>query len=137
MPDPMFGDCGQGFTDEYGITVIYFDDLFRKSINSSVEYQVFLQEQGEGKVWVLLKQEDYFIVSGTKNLKFSWEVKIKQFDSAMTRLEKYKEFDDRIDIVNTTIVNTENMLEKSVDQYIKQQEDLLYETTQQLYGNKY
>lgn len=98
MPTPMFGDIGEAITDEYGLCYIYIDDIFEKTVNTEIEYQVFLQKEGEGDVWVEKKEKTHFIVKGTSNLKFSWELKIKQRDFELERLElsnpDEKEFDD-------------------------------------------
>lgn len=98
MPTPMFGDIGEAITDEYGLCYVYIDDIFEKTVNTEIEYQVFLQKEGEGDVWVEKKEKTHFIVKGTSNLKFSWELKIKQRDFELERLElsnpDEKEFDD-------------------------------------------
>lgn len=88
---PMFGDVGCGVTDDTGVCFIPIDDVFRETVSSGIEYQVFLQEEGEGKLYVSEKTEDYFIVKGTKNLKFAWEIKAKQKDYEHTRLESAEE----------------------------------------------
>lgn len=86
---PMFGDIGEGITDQNGECYISFDDVFLESINSNCEYQVFLQKEGQGDLWVEEKAPQYFLVKGTENLKFAWEVKVKQRDYEYERLEVY------------------------------------------------
>lgn len=86
---PMFGDIGEGITDQNGECYISFDDVFLESINSNCEYQVFLQKEGQGDLWVEEKTPQYFLIKGTENLKFAWEVKVKQRDYEYERLEVY------------------------------------------------
>lgn len=69
---------------------VFFDDIFSESINPNMEYQVFLQKEGNGDLWVEEKTSQYFLVKGTENLKFAWEVKVKQKDYEYERLEAYR-----------------------------------------------
>lgn len=86
---PMFGDVGEGITDQNGECYVSFDDVFLESVNSNCEYQVFLQKEGQGDLWVEEKAPQYFLVKGTENLKFAWEVKVKQRNYEYERLEVY------------------------------------------------
>lgn len=86
-PSPMFGDIGEAQTDESGVCYIYLDDIFQETINTDIEYQVFLQKEGQGDLWVDSKESAYFIVKGTPRLKFAWEIKAKQKDFEYYRLE--------------------------------------------------
>ena len=101
MSSPMFGDIGEGRLDENGECLIDIDDIFNETISSQIEYQVFLQKEGQGDIWVEDKQFSYFVVKGTPGLKFAWELKAKQRDYEYERLEdadelEYKE-DDSIE----------------------------------------
>lgn len=89
LPTPMFGDIGEGITDQNGECYVSFDDVFLESVNSNCEYQVFLQKEGQGDLWVEEKASRYFLVKGTENLKFAWEVKVKQRNYEYERLEVY------------------------------------------------
>ena len=119
MPTPMFGDIGEAITDEYGLCYIYIDDIFEKTVNTEIEYQVFLQKEGEGDVWVEKKEKTHFIVKGTSNLKFSWELKIKQMDFELERLElsnpDEKEFDD---------IDYETQGQNFFKEYLRESEEL-------------
>ena len=86
-PTPYFGDIGTGKTDEHGEAVISIDDIFDETVNTNIEYCVFLQKEGQGDLWVEEKEHSYFIVKGTPNLKFSWEVKAVQKGYEMLRLD--------------------------------------------------
>ena len=87
MSSPMFGDTGEAQTDENGECYIFLDDIFKETVTTSIEYQVFLQKEGDGDIWVAGKNEEYFTVKGTPNLKFAWEIKAKQRDYELKRLE--------------------------------------------------
>lgn len=87
MPSPMFGDIGEGFLDENGECYVDIDDIFNETITSEIEYQVFLQKEGQGDLWVEEKTPTYFVVKGTPLMKFSWELKAKQLGFEKTRLE--------------------------------------------------
>lgn len=86
---PYFGDIGTGQTDENGDCYVFLDDVLRETIDTNHEYCVFLQKEGEGDIWVSEKAQDYFKVSGTAYLPFSWELKAKQIGYSTERLEKY------------------------------------------------
>lgn len=88
MPTPYFGDVGEGITDDDGICYIFLDDIFAETIDTNCEYQVFLQAYGEGTVYVNERNSSYFIVKGTPNMKFAWEIKAVQRDYEMYRLDE-------------------------------------------------
>ena len=79
-PTPMFGDCGSSQLNESGEDLVPLDDILLETINSGIEYQVFLQKEGTGDIWVESKTPLYFIVKGTPELKYSWEIKAVQRD---------------------------------------------------------
>lgn len=127
MPSPMFGDVGEGTTDSTGICIILFDDIFAETIATEVEYQVFLQTEGRGELWVAHKDVNTFTVTGTPNLKFAWEVKIRQRGFEGLRLEGY---DRRRD--NTDEIDYAQDGASIVCNYIREMEEQ-YEETDQLY----
>ena len=79
-PTPMFGDCGSSQLNESGEDLVPIDDILLETINSGIEYQVFLQKEGSGDIWVESKMPLYFAVKGTPELKYSWEIKAVQRD---------------------------------------------------------
>lgn len=85
MPLPMFGDCGSSRLNDLGEDIIPIDDIFLETVNTGIEYQVFLQKEGPGDIWVEAKEPQYFSVKGTSNLKYSWEIKAAQKDYEHTR----------------------------------------------------
>lgn len=86
-PTPMFGDVGLGQLDENGEATIAIDDIFNETVNTSIEYAVFLQKEGPGDVWVDEKTTLYFTVKGTPGLKFAWELKAVQKGYENRRLD--------------------------------------------------
>lgn len=88
-PKPYFGDIGEATLDENGICYIFVDDIFLETINTSCAYQVFLQKYGQGNVWVEERKPNYFLIKGTPNLKFGWELKARQLGYEMERLERF------------------------------------------------
>lgn len=102
MTSPIFGDIGTAETDENGECVISIDDIFYETINAGIEYQVFIQKEGQGDVWVSKKEETYFVVKGSPDLKFSWEIKAKQKDYEYKRTEP--------DLVEDKAIGIENLL---------------------------
>lgn len=88
MPSPFFGDIGEAETDENGLCYVQIDDIFKETILRNNKYNVFLQKEGCGDLWIEEKTADYFLVKGTPNLSFSWELKAKQADYPLERLEK-------------------------------------------------
>lgn len=86
-PTPMFGDVGLGQLDENGEATIAIDDIFNETVNTSIEYAVFLQKEGPGDVWIDEKTTLYFTVKGTPGLKFAWELKAVQKGYENRRLD--------------------------------------------------
>lgn len=87
---PYFGDIGQGTTDKNGECIVPIEAIFSETVDLDTEYQVFLQKEGPGDIWVQEKAKDHFTVKGTPGLKFAWELKAKQIDHGGKRLEEYK-----------------------------------------------
>lgn len=85
---PLFGDVGCGFIGEDGFCIVEIDNVFLETVNTKIEYNVFLQKEGDGDLWVDAKEQNYFVVKGTPNLKFSWECKVRQRDYEIIRMEE-------------------------------------------------
>lgn len=88
MATPVFGDIGEGVIDEDGSCYVSIDDIYTETIDQGSEYQVFLQKEGAGDLWIEEKNRQYFVVSGTPGLSFAWEIKAKQKGFETTRLEE-------------------------------------------------
>lgn len=117
-PTPLFGDIGEAVIDSDGLAYVDIDDIFSETIADKVEYQVFLQREGEGDCYIAEKAPRYFVIKGNPGLKVAWELKAKQRDYELTRLEQP---DSGLDEYEHTI-NDDLLL----DSYIKEQEELLY-----------
>lgn len=116
-PTPLFGDIGEAQLDEDGLCYVDIDDIFSETIADRVEYQVFLQKEGEGDCWISAKDPRYFVIQGTPNLKVAWELKAKQKDYELTRLEQSNRGLDEYEYDNA---------DTTLEAYITEQEDLLY-----------
>lgn len=114
-PTPMFGDIGEAVIGDDGLAYVDIDDIFSETIADKVEYQVFLQKEGEGDCYVAEKTPRYFVVSGTPNMKVAWELKAKQRGYELKRLESLESKLDEYEY------NTATM-----EDYITEQEALLY-----------
>lgn len=86
--EPYFGDIGEARTDENGQVRIDIDPLFAETVNTSCPYQVFLQPYCNGNFYVSERAENYFIVLGTPNGGFGYEIKAKQKGNENARLQK-------------------------------------------------
>ena len=117
-PTPLFGDIGEAVLDEEGLCYIDIDDIFSETITTKIEYQVFLQKEGPGDCWIADKQSGFFVIQGTPGLKVAWELKAKQADYKLERLELK---DNGLDEY-TNSYDQDSLLES----YIKEQEDMLY-----------
>lgn len=117
MPSPMFGDIGTGKIGGDGLCYVYFDPVFEETISTDCTYQVFLQKEGSGDLWVQEKAEGYFVVKGTPGLLFSWEAKARQRDYEYERMEV---FDD-------SAKEPESDYAALADAYIKEFEKEIYE----------
>ena len=112
---PYFGDLGYGMTDENGVCLIEIDDIFREIVGEQ-EYLVFLQPEGEGNLYVNKAEKccNYFIVRGTANLSFVWEIKSIQKEKQFTRFGTDSERGmldiDYTDLEETLISETNNPL---------------------------
>jgi phage minor structural protein len=88
MAEYYSGDLGSGKLDRNGECYIFIDDIFGETINTDVQYHVFLQKLGQGDLWIEERNALYFVVKGTPNLRFSWELKAKRDGYEYDRLEE-------------------------------------------------
>ena len=87
---PMFGDIGHGIIGDDGSCFVDIDDIFSETVDLVHEYYVFLQTYSNDRVFVKQKNPSYFVVSGIPGTEFDWEIKAKQRDYTLDRLEEYK-----------------------------------------------
>lgn len=83
---PMFGDVGEGKTDENGVCYVFIDPVVAESVNG--KYYVFIQEYGPDRLWVDSVENAFFVINGAPNTKFSWEIKAKQRGYENMRMER-------------------------------------------------
>lgn len=98
-PSPMFGDVGAAQIDETGKCLIFIDEKFAQTVDLEYLYDVFLTKYGPGDCYVSERTASYFIVEGTKNLKFAWEIKTIQRDYENLRLEEHERENDDTDYI--------------------------------------
>lgn len=127
-PTPMFGDVGCAQTNEEGVAIIDIDPVFAETISTGTEYQAFLQKEGPGDLWIQEKDESYFVVRGTPELKFSWELKCSQKHFEHLRLEE----ETQRTMVSKDINNAENdysdIIDGLVNDYDTEMEELINES---------
>ena len=115
--DALFEDVGDGQTDENGLCIIPLDAVFSETISLDIMYQVFLQKCGEGYLYISERHENYFVVKGTPNLAFCWNIKAKQKGYSKDRcidVDSRNAIDKSISNVEESITD----LEKNVDSII-------------------
>ena len=78
---------------------IYLEDKFIETIDTNTKYTIFLTKYGVGDIYVSDRQPDYFEVTGTPNLTFSWQLLATQRDYNSIRLDE--KTDSIIDKVNS------------------------------------
>lgn len=132
-PTPYFGDIGTGRTDETGICYVSIDDIFHETVNIGAGYSVFLQKEGLGDVWVEEKSSAFFVVKGTPNLPFSWEIKVIQKDYEYLRLEDC-ELQDEMDLDNYD-KGLQDIFEQELEEYDKEMEELINENFKVVSGD--
>ena len=86
---PYFGDIGSDKTDSNGYCKIEIENIFSQTIEMD-DYKVFIQECGDGKLYVE-KYDKYFLVKGTPDLDFDWEMKAIQKGYKNVRLQEKEE----------------------------------------------
>lgn len=107
---------------------------FSEAINANVEYSVFLQKEGPGDIWVESKDFAFFIVKGTPNLAFSWEIKAIQKNYEYLRLEDYEQR-GAMD-VSDGIEELMSIFEGNLKSYDKEMEELAYENLTIISGDQ-
>ena len=85
-PLPHFGDIGESITDDKGECSVDIDPKFLSAVKE--KYHVFIQPYGDAQLSVS-RYEKYFVVKGTPNTEFSYEIKAVQKDNDI-RFKKVK-----------------------------------------------
>ena len=128
-PTPLFGDLGCGRTNDKGIAIIDIDPIFAETVSADAEYQVFLQKEGSGDIWVEEKEQEYFVVKGTPNLKFSWEIKCMQKGFEHLRLNEESQIPTVSKDITNYEIDSENIINTTLYDYDKEMEELINESS--------
>lgn len=84
-----FGDIGESNTGDSGQVVIGIDRIFNETVNTNVQYQVFITPYSDAHVWVEQRYHNRFVVCSDKpNAEFGWEIKAKRKGYEDHRLRK-------------------------------------------------
>ena len=100
---PMFSDIGEGAIDETGKCIVYLDEVFIEAVDTECLYQVSLQAYGKGNCWLSKREPNYFVVEGTKNMTFGWEIKAVQRGYVNVRAEQLKSEEQQINYASDTM----------------------------------
>ena len=74
-----FGDIGENNTGSSSQVVIGIDRIFNETVNTDIQYQVFVTSYSDAHVWVEKRYNNRFIVCSDKpNAEFGWELKAKR-----------------------------------------------------------
>ncbi|MFT9372419.1 phage tail spike protein [Liquorilactobacillus hordei] len=93
-----FGDLGKTNTGSGSKVKIVMDSLFLETVNTNVDYHVFLSSYGNGYAWVSEQTETYFVIeSNVPNLQIGYEIKAKRLGYENNRLEIDKDFEDKFE----------------------------------------
>lgn len=95
---PYFGDIGHGVIGDDGSCYIDLDIVFAETVDTIQNYNIFLQSYSDKQVYVYRKEYDFFVVKGIPGTEFDWEIKAKQVDYSIERLDEYVDnFDNDTD----------------------------------------
>lgn len=129
-PTPMFGDIGEGRTDDTGKCIVFIDGVFEETIDTDIQYQVFLQAYGDGNAYVNERSPSYFVVRGTPGLAFGWEIKAVQKGYDTTRLESYEKpeyTESATDVTYQMLYDIESQKQDDAETTYQYLETLLYD----------
>ncbi|MFT8556554.1 hypothetical protein [Liquorilactobacillus hordei] len=97
-----FGDLGKTNTGSGSKVKVVMDKLFLETVNTNVDYHVFVSSYGNGYAWVSEQGRDYFIIeSNVPDLKVGYEIKAKRLGYESNRLEIDKDFEDKFETETT------------------------------------
>lgn len=84
-----FGDIGESNTGNQSKVTIGIDKIFNETINTNVQYQVFVTPYSDAHIWVEQRYHNRFIICSDKpNAEFGWEIKAKRKGYEDHRLRK-------------------------------------------------
>lgn len=84
-----FGDIGENNTGSQNKVTIGIDKIFNETVNTDIQYQVFVTPYSDAHVWVEQRYSNRFVVCSDKpNAEFGWEIKAKRKGYEDHRLRK-------------------------------------------------
>ena len=84
-----FGDIGESNTGNQSKVTIGIDRIFNETVNTNIQYQVFVTPYSDAHVWVEQRYHNRFVVCSDKpNAEFGWEIKAKRKGYEDHRLRK-------------------------------------------------
>ena len=84
-----FGDIGESNTGSTGQIVIGIDRIFNETVNTDIQYQVFVTPYSDARVWVEKRYNNRFVVKSDKpDAEFGWELKAKRKGYESNRLRR-------------------------------------------------
>lgn len=84
-----FGDIGESNTGNQKKVTIGIDKIFNETVNTNIQYQVFVTPYSDAHVWVEQRYHNRFVVCSDKpNAEFGWEIKAKRKGYEDHRLRK-------------------------------------------------
>lgn len=87
-----FGDIGENNTGANGKVTIGIDQLFGQTVNTDMQYQVFITPYSNAHVWVSQRLKNRFVVeSDQPNAEFGWEMKARRKGFEHTRLTNFSD----------------------------------------------
>ncbi|MFT9003214.1 MAG: hypothetical protein ABF991_00735 [Liquorilactobacillus hordei] len=97
-----FGDLGKVNTGSGSKVKVVMDKLFLETVNTNVDYHVFVSSYGNGYAWVSEQGRDYFVIeSNVPDLQVGYEIKAKRLGYESNRLEIDKDFEDKFETETT------------------------------------
>lgn len=84
-----FGDIGESNTGDTSQITIGIDRIFNETVNTDIQYQVFVTPYTDAHVWVEKRYNNRFVVKSDKpNAEFGWELKAKRKGYESNRLRR-------------------------------------------------
>lgn len=85
-----FGDIGEDNTGNTSQVVIGIDRIFNETVNTDIQYQVFVTPYSDAHIWVEKRYNNRFVICSDKpNAEFGWEIKAKRKEYERTRLQNF------------------------------------------------
>lgn len=85
-----FGDIGENNTGNTSQVVIGIDRIFNETVNTDIQYQVFVTPYSDAHIWVEKRYNNRFVICSDKpNAEFGWEIKAKRKEYERTRLQNF------------------------------------------------